>query len=73
MPGKVTLMFTPALARWLADSGLRNLPQEELIDGFSRRLNEAGVPVARVFVSWRRRGRDRAIRRQISTSPARRA
>jgi adenylate cyclase len=48
--GKVTLMITPVLARWLADSGLRNLPLEELVDGFSRRLNEAGVPVARIFV-----------------------
>ena len=43
-------MFPLALAHWLADSGLRNLPLEELVDGFSRRLNDAGVPVARVFV-----------------------
>jgi adenylate cyclase len=43
-------MFPRDLAQWLADSGLRNLPLEELVDGFSRRLNEAGVPVARVFV-----------------------
>lgn len=43
-------MFPIALAHWLADSGLRNLPLEELVDGFSRRLNDAGVPVARVFV-----------------------
>jgi adenylate cyclase len=43
-------MFPIALAHWLADSGLRNLPLEELVDGFSRRLNEEGVPVARVFV-----------------------
>ena len=43
-------MFPIALAHWLADSGLRNLPLEELVDGFSRRLNEDGVPVARVFV-----------------------
>jgi adenylate cyclase len=41
--------MTP-LADWLADSGLRNLPLEEMIDGFSRRLNDMGVPVARVFV-----------------------
>jgi adenylate cyclase len=39
-----------ALARWIADQGLRNLPLEELVDGFARRLNEAGLPVARVFV-----------------------
>jgi adenylate cyclase len=43
-------MSSIALAHWLADSGLRNLPLEELVDGFSRRLNEAGVPVARAFV-----------------------
>jgi adenylate cyclase len=43
-------MFPIALAHWLADSGLRNLPLEELVDGFSRRLNAEGVPVARVFV-----------------------
>jgi adenylate cyclase len=43
-------MFPIALAHWLADSGLRNLLLEELTDGFSRRLNDAGVPVARVFV-----------------------
>jgi adenylate cyclase len=38
------------LSAWLADAGLRNLPFEELVDGFARRLNEAGIPVARVFV-----------------------
>ena len=43
-------MFPVALAHWLTDSGLRTLPYEELVDGFSRRLNESGVPVARVFV-----------------------
>jgi len=35
---------------WLADAGLRNLPLEQIVDGFSRRLNELGVPVARTFV-----------------------
>src|SRR5262245_14916476 len=44
-------MTTRSLAGWLADSGLRNLPFEELVDGFARQLNEAGVPVARIFVS----------------------
>src|SRR5260370_17044937 len=34
----------------LAEWGLRNLPLEEMVDGFSRRLNEIGVPVARTFV-----------------------
>ena len=38
------------LAEWLAEAGLRNLPLEEMVDGFSRRLNEVGVPVARTFV-----------------------
>src|SRR5262249_39619775 len=40
-----------SLAGWLADAGLRNLPLEELVDGFARQLNEAGVPVARIFAS----------------------
>jgi len=38
-----------AISDWLADSGLRNLPLEELVDGFARRLNEARVPVERIF------------------------
>ena len=44
--------MTPAseIAAWLADAGLRNLPLEEMVDGFARRLNELGVPVARIFV-----------------------
>jgi adenylate cyclase len=44
-------MTKRSLADWLADSGLRNLPLEELVDGFARQLNEAGVPVARIFAS----------------------
>ena len=43
-------MQLTALADWLAESGLRNLPLEEMVDGFSRRLNDMGVPVARTFV-----------------------
>ena len=39
-----------SLSLWLADAGLRNLPLEELVDGFARRLAAAGVPVARIFV-----------------------
>ncbi len=42
-------MSPSELAAWLADSGLRNLPLEELVDGFARRLNESSVPVARIF------------------------
>ncbi len=42
-------MANGSLAAWLADAGLRNLPFEELVDGFARRLNEAGLPVARIF------------------------
>lgn len=38
------------IAAWLADAGLRNLPIEEMVDGLARRLNQAGVPVARIFV-----------------------
>jgi adenylate cyclase len=43
-------MKLSALTGWLAESGLRNLPLEEMVDGFARRLNELGVPVARAFV-----------------------
>ena len=43
-------MGQTALMGWLADAGLRNLPLEGIVDGFSRRLNDLGVPVARVFV-----------------------
>jgi adenylate cyclase len=43
-------MNLAALADWLAESGLRNMPLEEMVDGFSRRLDDMGVPVARTFV-----------------------
>jgi adenylate cyclase len=39
-----------SLSLWLADAGLRNLPLEELVDGFARRLDAASVPVARIFI-----------------------
>ena len=38
------------VTRWLADAGLRNMPLDEIVDGFSRRLNDIGVPVARMFI-----------------------
>jgi len=38
------------LIEWLADAGFRNLPLDDIVDGFARRLNEIGVPVARAFV-----------------------
>lgn len=38
------------LAGWLAQAGLRNMPLEELVDGFGRRLNEAGLRVPHLFV-----------------------
>jgi len=44
-------MTKRSLAGWLADAGLRNLPLEELVDGFARELNQSGVPVARIFAS----------------------
>jgi adenylate cyclase len=43
-------MAEQALAAWLTEAGLRNLPFDEMVDGFSRRLNELGAPVARTFV-----------------------
>ena len=39
-----------AVADWLCDAGLRSLPIDDLVDGFSRRLNDIGVPMARAFV-----------------------
>jgi adenylate cyclase len=48
--GECIVMKLTALADWLAESGLRNLPLEEMVDGFSRRLNDIGVPAARTFV-----------------------
>lgn len=38
------------LAGWLAQAGLRNEPLEDIVDGFGRRLNEAGLGIARMFV-----------------------
>ena len=43
-------MKPDVLSEWLVDAGLRNLPFEELIDGFARRLNEFGIATARLFV-----------------------
>ena len=43
-------MKLTGLTDWLTDAGLRNLPLEQMVDGFSSRLNELGVPVARAFV-----------------------
>jgi len=41
------------LTDWLGDAGLRNMLLEEMLDGFSRRLNDMGVPVARSFVGMK--------------------
>jgi adenylate cyclase len=38
-----------AIIDWLAEAGLRSLSLDDIVDGFARRLNEAGVPVARIF------------------------
>jgi adenylate cyclase len=43
-------MTASARAGWLAQAGLRNMSIEELVDGFGRRLNEAGLRVQRMFV-----------------------
>lgn len=42
-------MKLAAVTEWLADAGLRSLPLDDIVDGFGRRLNEVGVPVARIF------------------------
>lgn len=38
------------LAGWLAQAGLRNMPLEDMVDGFGRRLNDAGLGIERMFV-----------------------
>ncbi len=43
-------MTAIGMVGWLALAGLRNMPLEELVDGFGRRLNEAGLRVERMFV-----------------------
>jgi adenylate cyclase len=43
-------MTAIGLAGWLAQAGLRNMPLEELVEGFGRRLNEAGLHIGRLFV-----------------------
>ncbi len=43
-------MKLTAITDWLADAGLRDLSLDDIVDGFVRRLNEIGVPVARAFV-----------------------
>ena len=42
-------MKLAAITDWLADAGLRSLSLDDIVDGFARRLNDVGVPVARVF------------------------
>jgi adenylate cyclase len=43
-------MIQAPLIKWLAEAGLRNLPLEEMVEGFGRRLNDSGLPVRRVFL-----------------------
>ncbi|HZB57054.1 MAG TPA: adenylate/guanylate cyclase domain-containing protein [Reyranella sp.] len=43
-------MKLAAVTDWLADAGLRSLSLDDIVDGFAHRLNDVGVPVARVFV-----------------------
>ena len=42
-------MKLAAITDWLAEAGLRSLSLDDIVDGFARRLNEVGVPVARIF------------------------
>ena len=43
-------MNSAPLNGWLAQAGLRNMPLEDIVEGFGRRLNEAGLKVERMFV-----------------------
>jgi adenylate cyclase len=38
------------LAEWLAQAGLRNMSLEDMVEGFGRRLNDAGLGIERMFV-----------------------
>lgn len=42
-------MKLSAVSDWLADAGLRSQSFDDIVDGFARRLNDVGVPVARIF------------------------
>ncbi|HZX85814.1 MAG TPA: adenylate/guanylate cyclase domain-containing protein [Reyranella sp.] len=42
-------MKLAAVTEWLAEAGLRSLSLDDIVDGFARRLNDVGLPVARVF------------------------
>ncbi|MBL0897256.1 MAG: adenylate/guanylate cyclase domain-containing protein [Reyranella sp.] len=43
--------MTPTeIAVWLANAGLRNMPLEEIVDGFGRRMNACGLGIDRMFV-----------------------
>ncbi len=42
-------MKLATITDWLAEAGLRSLSLDDIVDGFARRVNEAGVPVARIF------------------------
>jgi adenylate cyclase len=48
-PGTSSAGFAE-LAGWLANTGLRNMPLEQMVDGFCLRLNQMGIAVARTFV-----------------------
>ncbi|MDI1286886.1 MAG: adenylate/guanylate cyclase domain-containing protein [Reyranella sp.] len=43
-------MDSRSLVGWLAEAGLRNMPLEEIVDGFGHRLNDAGLRIERMFV-----------------------
>ncbi len=43
-------MKSAPLTGWLAQAGLRNMPLEDIVDGFGRRLNDAGLGIDRMFV-----------------------
>ncbi len=37
------------ITAWLVEAGLRNMPLEDIVDGFGRRLNDSGIRVERMF------------------------
>src|SRR5262245_42212061 len=45
-------MRDPALTDWLIEGGLDGREVGELFDGFCRRLNESGFPLARGYLSF---------------------
>ncbi|MBN9560130.1 MAG: adenylate/guanylate cyclase domain-containing protein [Alphaproteobacteria bacterium] len=61
---------TAELTTWLAEAGLGNMPLEEMVDGFSRRLNRMGISIARTFVGTNTLHPMVSVRSMVWTRPS---